>query len=569
MKSNKRLHQTPQAPYFHKPAWKYYYGFLKDDKYKLIATSVGFIALAYFIVPTLWLVKYVFDVAIPQKQITAFFWVGGAILALRLINSGITIYLRTSNIKTISKSIFNLRDDLISRVFNFSRNFYTREDLGVLHAQIVQDTERITRMSNNIIAGLFPSIFLTIGLIVILIWLNWQLFLIILLFFPIIYFSNQYMGKILKQRVFDFQRSFEHFSKGTLFLMKFMDLIKTQSVEEEERDRHTATLADLREKTTRRTYFGALNSQLQGLLIGLIGILVMVVGGIAVVRETMTLGDLMAFYMAANQLQQKLNNLSGSFTTLLTGNESLVTLYNIANRHESEPYQGTEKVDFFGNIRFRSVSFKYDKTPVLNHIDLEIHPHESIAIIGENGSGKSTIINLLLGFYKPQSGSIYAGGVDYDVIDFRHLRKQIGVVSQHPPLIPGTIMENIYYGNSDCSETEMMEAARLSLADKFIQNLPDGYRTQIGENGVLLSGGERQKVAIARALLRNPGLLILDEPTNHLDITAVKEIMQNIKQLKSNPAILIISHDMEVIRNAEKIYVIKNGLLELLEIKPR
>jgi ABC-type multidrug transport system fused ATPase/permease subunit len=236
-------------------------------------------------------------------------------------------------------------------------------------------------------------------------------------------------------------------------------------------------------------------------------------------------------------------------------------LYNISSQSEDEPYHGTEKIDFKGNIRFSSVFFKYDETPVLNGISFRIEPDKSVALIGDNGAGKSTIINLLIGFYKPQSGLIYIDDKLVDNIDFKHFRRQIGIVSQHPPLIPGTVRENILYGNTGISENDLMEVSSLSLAHEFIKKLPAGYETQIGDNGVLISGGERQKVAIARALLRKPGLLILDEPTNHLDSQAVKEIMLNIKTLSCNPAILIISHDMGVIKNAETIYVIKNGQL--------
>ena len=549
------------SPYFSKPAWKYYYHFIKDDKYKLIATAAGFIFLTYLILPTLWLVKHVFDVAIPQKQINTFIWVGFAILGLRLFNSGLNLFLRNSNIKTISKSIFNLREDLMKKIFSFSRAFYTREDLGVLHAQIVQDTERISRMNSTLIAGFFPSFFVTIGLCIVLAFLSWYLFLMILLFFPILYFTNKYMGKKLKQKVREYNLAFQGFSKGTLFLMKFMDLIKIQSVEEEERDKHSSVLSDLRDKTNDRSYYQAFYSQFQNVLVGLIGILVMVIGGISVIKNVMTLGELMAFYLASNQLQEKLNSLSSSFTSLITGNESLVTLYNISSQNEEEPYLGTEKIDFKGNIRFSSVFFKYDETPVLNGISFRIEPDKSVALIGDNGAGKSTIINLLIGFYKPQSGLIYVDEKLVDNIDFKHFRKQIGIVSQHPPLIPGTVRENILYGSTGISESDLLEVSELSLAHQFIQKLPAGYETQIGDNGVLLSGGERQKIAIARALLRKPGLLILDEPTNHLDNMAVKEIMINIKSLSCNPAILIISHDMGVIKNAETIYVIKNGQL--------
>ena len=192
---------------------------------------------------------------------------------------------------------------------------------------------------------------------------------------------------------------------------------------------------------------------------------------------------------------------------------------------------------------------------------MEIVRGKSMAIIGANGAGKSTLINLVLGFYKPESGSINLDGIPYSDIDFHHFRRSIGVVLQHPPLIPGTIRENIRYGNESRSDDEILQVSKLSLAYEFIRLLPDVFDTQIGEDGVLLSGGERQMVAIARALLRRPALLILDEPTNHLDGEAVGKIMQNLKEIDYKPAILLISHNMEVVSFAEEVRMLEHGML--------
>ncbi len=558
MKKEKSSHS-----YFSMPAWRYYYQFQKAYRFRLIASSLGFILLSYLILPTLWLVKHVFDVAIPQKQVNTFIWVGLAILAIRLVNSGFGLFLRNSNIRIISSTVLRLRESLMNKIFSFSRAFYTREDLGVLHARIVQDTERVSNMSNTLIAGLLPAIFLSVGLCVVLFMLSWYLFLMILIFFPLIYLSNRNMGSILKQKVRDYKLAFEGFSKGTLFLMKFMDLIKIQAAEDEELEKQANILSDLRDKTNKRNFFQAFNSVFQNIIIGLIGILVMIIGGISVVKGRMTLGDLMAFYLAAQQLQEKLNSISNNFTNLVVGNESLITLYEIASQKDEEPYNGNEKIDFRGNVRISSVVFGYNETPVLNGVDLKIEPGKSIAVVGDNGAGKSTIINLIIGFYRPQQGFLTAEGVEYENIDFKHLRRQIGIVSQHPPLVPASIRENIIYGNNKISESEMMEVSRLSLADAFIRKLPQGYETQIGDNGILLSGGERQKVAIARALLRKPGLLILDEPTNHLDQQAVKEIMKNISGLLYCPAVLLISHDISVVANADEVFELQDGKLNL------
>jgi len=496
-------------PYFSKEAWRYYFGFFSGQHRKLLLTSVVATAQAALIIPILLLVRYIFDVAIPEKKV----------------------------------------DMLV-------------EDQRILHARIVQDTERIMRMSNSMISGLIPAILISIGLCVILLVFNWFLFVVIILFFPVIFFSNRYMGKILKKRVFAYQRSFENFSKGVLFLLKFLDLIKIQTAEKIEEKKQRKVLKDLKEKATQRTYFTSINFQVQTFLVSISGILVIVVGGVSVINEFMTLGDFFAFYIAANHLQTNLNSINNSFAKVLTGNESLITLQHIAATTEKEPYSGNRKIAFKGNIELRSVIFGYNEKPVLQGISLKITPESKIAVIGPNGAGKSTIIHLILGFYAPQSGTITAEGVDFKEIDFSHFRKQVGVVSQHPLLFPGSIIENITYGNERTEKETVIKISKITLAHNFIEKLEDGYETQIGEDGVLLSGGERQKIALARALLNRPKLLILDEPTNHLDDSAVKEILSNLDHIDFKPAVFVISHDKAVANFAENIYLLENGKLQ-------
>ncbi len=548
-------------PYFSKEAWQYYMQFFKGQGRKMIAVSAGSTAQAALIIPILLLVRYIFDVAIPAKDVVVLIYIGLAIIGIRLINAATTLFLRKINIKIVTTAIFKLREDLMIKVLSLSRSFYTHEDQRVLHTRIVQDTERIMRMSNALISSLIPAILISIGLGVILLVLNWFLFLAILLFFPVIFFSSRFMGKIVKKRVFAYQRAFEGFSKGVMFVMKFLDLIKVQSAEPYESQKQIETLRDLQEKTTRRTYFFAVNGQVQTFLVGISGIIVIVIGGISVIKEIMTIGDFFAFYIAANRLQSTINTITSSFANIVTGNESLITLYDIASNRETEPYSGNKKIDFSGDIKFESVSFKYTEKPVLKDISLQLTPNSRLAIIGANGAGKSTIINLILGFYAPQSGNITADGIPFLDVDFQHFRRYIGVVSQHPLLIPGTIRYNIDYGSEWANEQDVLTASKLALAHDFIAELPDGYETQIGEDGVLLSGGERQKIAIARALLRRPKLLILDEPTNHFDLLAVKKIMQSIQDIDYSPAILIISHDMQVVSTAKQIFILEDGYL--------
>ncbi len=557
-----RKNKTNGIPYFSKEAWIYYAGFFRNYYKKIIVTSLSSTAQAFLIIPVLLLVRYIFDVAIPQKEIDKFIYIGLAILALRLINVGFTLWLRKINLKIIADAIYKLRSDLIVRVFNMSRSFHTHEDQRLLHTRIVQDTERIDTMSSSLVSGIVPAILISLGLCVVLVILNWFLFTVIVLYFPVLIVSNRYMGKQVKKRVYAFQRAFEGFSKGSMFIMKFIDLIKIQSAGQQELTKHKKDLYNLQDKSVKRTYFFSINGQLQSFLVNITGVIVLIIGGISVASESMSLGDFFAFYMAANYLQNYFNIITGSFTKVLAGNESLDTLFKIANNKETEPYRGTQKINFTGTILIQNVFFRYTDKPVLKDVSLTISPGSKLAIVGENGAGKSTIIHLILGFYAPQEGHIFADKYSYHDLDIEHFRRSIGVVSQNPMLIPGSITDNIRFGNDQAGIDQVETASKQALAHDFISKLDDQYDTQIGEDGVLLSGGERQRIAIARALLRRPKLLILDEPTNHLDVMAVKDIMRSIGSINYNPAIVIISHDMKVVSYAQEILLIEDGCMK-------
>jgi ABC-type bacteriocin/lantibiotic exporter with double-glycine peptidase domain len=212
-------------------------------------------------------------------------------------------------------------------------------------------------------------------------------------------------------------------------------------------------------------------------------------------------------------------------------------------------------------VTLRDVGFGYSPEMLISGVNLKIKPGARIAVIGANGSGKTTIANLILGLYKPQSGVLYAGEVPYEEADLIAMRRNIGVVSQHPLLFSGTVFENVAYGNGTLNMEQVIGNCRKAGAHEFIMKLKGSYYAQIGEDGTLLSGGECQRIAIARAIAGDPKLLILDEPTNHLDADAVSEIIGNIIQGAQFPSILIISHDMEVVRNANEIFRLEEGML--------
>lgn len=553
--------EVARAPFFDISAWRYFINFFRGQYKRLAFSSIISSAQSLIVIPTLLLIRYVFDHAIPQRNIDLLILSGIGIFLFRLVSSGISLWIRSINIDVIRTAIFRLREDIMKAMYGFSRATYTSFDQKTTHARIVQDTERLSSMSDACVSQLLPSLFGSMVLCVILIFFNWFLFLVVSLFFPVLFLANRYTGKLVRERVYVFQRAFERFSKGVLFVLRYMDLTKVQTAEKEEMNRQREILEELSSRTGAMAFIYAVHGSVQSNLTGLSGITILVLGGYSVASQSITLGEFISFYVAMGYLNSRVNTITTSIANIIAGNESMVTLHRMVRTTDVQPYRGMKRLSFRGSVSLESVSFGYDDNPILLDINLTLRAQAKMAIIGPNGSGKSTITHLILGFYRPVKGSLFADNVPYDDLDMVLLRGHIGVVMQSPPLFSGTILENICYGATDYDRKQVLHASRLAMADAFVSKLPKGYDTEIGEDGLRLSGGERQRLAIARALLRRPKLLILDEPTNHLDRASVSELMINLDNLEERPAILMISHDVSVVSHADEVYKLENGVM--------
>ena len=541
-------------------AWVYYAGCYKRQKDSVIVTVLLCAMQFVFVLPTIYLVRHVFDVAIPRGDLRGVFWDGVTIAFCQTLYIVFVLWVRKITLRTTKFAVARIRFDLISRLYRLSRTFYSDADRGGLHTIIVQDTERVDVMSNAIVSRILPSLMAAIALSCVLIWLNWKLFLVTLLVAPLLIVVNRIIARKLKAASRTFRRTFETFSKGVLFVTESIDLTRSQTAEKFELDRQWKQIEDLRQNSGRFAWFDTAYSQIQGNLALAAGVLVLMVGGVAVAHHSMTVGALLSFFVTLRILSQYGSQVIEMAPTIVLGHQSLLALHHLLSTTAVEPYKGTARIDFQGEIRLENVSFRYGKPPVLNGVNLIIRPQRTVALIGPNGCGKSTILHLILGFYRPNAGVLYCDGRPYDEVELSSVRKAIGFVAQNPTFFSGTIRENISYGMPEATLEQIRQASSLALADDFIVKLPDGYDTSIGDDGVRLSGGQRQRIAIARALLRQPKLLVLDEPTNHLDLQAVTGLMENLRQLESQLALLLVSHDREVVRHADDIFEIESGI---------
>jgi len=312
-------------------------------------------------------------------------------------------------------------------------------------------------------------------------------------------------------------------------------------------------------------------------LLGGIGVAAIIwIGGYSVVRGELTPGTFFSFMTALLMLYAPIRDLNKLNLEIQEGMAAAIRVYelldippDIVDEEGAIPLPPISK-----GIEFQGVTFKYGEEAVLKEISLKVKAGEVVALVGMSGAGKTSLVNLLPRFYDVEKGNIFIDGTDIQKVTLKSLRQQIGLVTQQTILFNDTVRNNIAYGNLNCSDQEIIEAAQAANAHDFIQRLPQGYHTLIGEQGVKLSGGERQRLSIARALLKNAPILILDEATSSLDSDSETEVQNALEKLMRGRTVFVIAHRLSTIRNAHRIIVLSDGQIveegtheELIAIK--
>ena len=541
------------------PAWRYYLQFYRGRARRLLPTIAVSVGQAFIALPIALLIQRAFDELIPAGRYPDIVIAGVAVILLYIVDAGATLWTRHVILGVTKQVIRHFRDEVLKKLYQLPRSWYSQANRARLQTVMVQDTERLDIMTNAILALLIPSLLISLVLCFILVVLDWFLFLIVMAMLLLILTVSRVIGNRARESIRAFHRSFERFSQGVLFVLQMMDLTRIQSAEATESERQGENFEDTRLTSQRMAWLTAAHVVTQNAVVVVLGTVILIAGGVAVALGHMTLGELLSFYTAVALLRPHLRTLASCVPQIIEGNESLSTLYDLLRTEETRPYSGTRRIPFSGKITIDSASFQYTDRPVLRDISLTIPSGTTVALVGPNGSGKTTLAYLILGFYRPQKGQLYADGHPFSELDVVHLRRWIGVVTQETIAFPGTILQNITYGRPDANREQVIRAAEMATAHSFIQQLPQGYDTFVGEDGVLLSGGERQRIALARALLGQPRLLILDEPTKHLDATALGQLMGNLRALDHSPATLIISHEEAIVREADRIYTLEGG----------
>ncbi len=542
--------------------WREYFGYFHGMARGVVLGALLAIVAGVLLLPVPLLIGFAFDKLIPSGRLGPLTALGAGILLLYIIDGAAMIWTRVAILRVTKEATARLQRRAVAKLVAASRSYYDARETADIHDVVVQESQRVDAMSQALLAELAPAVVLSVGMAIVLAWINWMLFLAMLIVLPLNIVAARRMGRLVRREIEQVHRLFARFSGGILHLVRAVDLMRVQTAEDVEAHRQTRHIEHLRDSSRRAAALAASYTVVQQSLIAMAGVVVLVVGGAAAVAGRMTVGSLLSYFAGLLLLRNPLQTMMRNLPIIMDGRQALARLTTFFDEEEREPYQGGRAIPFSGAIALRDVTFGYGTKPVLKDVSLSIVPGETVALIGPNGSGKSTIVNLILGFYRPQQGTVTADGVSFDDLDVRELRRHIGVVRQDPFIVPGTIRDNLLYGLLDPGpnvEEQMRAATREAGVDAFVSRLDRGYDTNIGEDGHLLSGGQRQRVALARALIGGPSLLILDEPMNHLDESDGARFLARLMAMSSAPAVLIISHRDEAVTLADRVYRLDAG----------
>jgi ABC-type bacteriocin/lantibiotic exporter with double-glycine peptidase domain len=521
------------------------------------------VAQSLALIPIALLVRHAFDQAIPADDVDELLLIGAAILALYLLSLGFGLLGRYVVLNVTKPAVARVRSELIAHVIWLPRGFYDSTDAGRLHSLIVQDTERLDTMAKLLLAVVIPSLGTAAILLASLAIIEPLLFVVLVVTIPLLLGLGRVLRGVMKRRVRAWQEASDAFSSRALATLRSATLVKLRTAEEEEIQANAAQAAELGLAGQRVGWVQHAYGLLQVALGGVAGVVILVGGGIAVADGSMSLGDLIAFMAILALARGQLNWVAAAVPEVLTGLAAIERIDAVLDNDEREPYRGTRPIEAKGEVAWNEVTFGYsrEEPPVLREVSLAVDPGETLAVLGPTGAGKTTLMMLLLGLYRPWSGAVSIDGEPMEGVDVRQLRRQIGALLQDGGAMQGTVAENIAFGRPQASDAEIERAAALAAVDEFVADLPHGYETDVGDDGLRLSAGQRQRIALARALLGSPPLLLLDEPTSHLDPATAERVLDNLMGLRPVPTTLLVTHDPHVARRADRLIEVRGGRL--------
>lgn len=489
--------------------------------------------------------------------------VNALFMSFFMIQNIFTNYLHTwLYAKTVRSVEQELRSSLVRKLQQLSISYHNEMQSGRLQSKIMRDVEQIETLSSQIFISVLSILLNIIVAFGVVIFKSLTVFLFFLATIPVAVLLMVSFKSRIKQYNSDFRKEMEETSVRVMEMVELIPVTRAHALEKQETSKIDHQLSNVAQKGLKldmiQTYF----SSISWVAFQLFQVLCLAFTGYLASRGSISVGEVVMYQTYFSSIVNQVSGIITLLPIISKGLESVNSVGDILLCHDVEDNRNKQKIqELTGDITFDHVAFQYHdaESPVLKDVSFHIRPGETVAFVGGSGAGKTTILNLVIGFIKTTEGRILIDGMDLNTLNLQSYRSHIAVVPQQSILFSGTIRDNITYGMNHISDELMDQVVKAANLDELIASLPEGLDTQITEHGNSLSGGQRQRISIARAFVRDPRILILDEATSALDTISEKKIQEAIHNLVQDRTTLIVAHRLSTIRDADRIAVVGNG----------
>ena len=511
-----------------------------------------------------WIIKDMVDQVLKEKNTEMLNYIVISIIVVFIIR-GMAFYGQSYLMNYVGQRvIIDIRKAVFEKLQRLSLDFYDKNKTGTIMSYVTNDVNALqSAMVENVVEMVTESVIL-IASIVMMIYLDWRLFLVTFSTFPVVLLFIDQFGKRIRKSGSRIQEASADITSVLQETVSSARVIKSFVREEYEINRFDKeNMNNFRANMKYAQLSATLTPTIE--FVAAVGVTIILwYGGNSVIDGTITAGSLVAFLTYAVNISNPIKRLSrviGNIQRAMAAAQRVFDVLDLPETIKNLP-EAKALPTVKGQVSFNNVSFSYNPgEQVLNNVSFNVKPGEMIAFVGPSGAGKSTVASLLPRFYDVTDGSITIDGEDIRRVTLDSLREQVGIVPQETVLFNGSVYDNILYGRLDATKEEVEAAAKAANAHNFIMELPNGYQTMLGDRGVNISGGQRQRISIARAILKNPQILILDEATSALDTESERVVQEALDRLMIGRTSFVIAHRLSTIKNADKIMVLEKGTL--------
>lgn len=513
-------------------------------------------------------IQYMIDDLIPSlaaqgdhADLSPVFWFGAVLIGIYLAHVLFGL-VRDYVAGRVGADIINsIRSRLFGHLQTLSLRFYAEHQVGEIMSRLLSDVGRIQELVVTTALMFLTNLFLLTAALAYLLHTNWQLTLIAVIPLPLTVVATGQFGRRLNRITLAYQQTIAEVSARLQESLLGTKTIRAFGQEDREQRRVDEVISRTRGLVIRSSVVSSLASNLVQ-FISMVGPIVVLVWGVYLVSTgAMKLGELIAFYILLSYLYSPVQGIAGTYLSVQTAMASADRVFEYLNLEPevAEPKAPVTLNRVRGEVALAGVSFGYGPSFRLEVADLRIRAQEKVALVGPSGSGKTTLVNLIMRFFDPEGGVVTLDGVDLRLMAIGSLRRHVALVEQDPMLFRMSVFDNIAYGDPKASEAAVVAAAQAANIHEFIMGLPEGYQTEVGERGVTVSGGERQRLCLARAILMNPSVLILDEATSALDSNAEQLIQESLATILADKTAIIIAHRLATVQHVDRIIALDGG----------